>query len=426
MGVAVCATGALAFGVAACGDSGSGGGGAKVSGSKLTIYASVPLQGGSGDQGKAIENGAQVALDQVGGKVGKFTIDYKRLDDSLASTGAADEGKASQNAREALADKTAVGYIGEYNSGISKVTIPLLNKGGIMQISPANTYAGLTTNKVPGTESGEPEKYYPTGKRTYARIPPIDSVQAAALLLQMKADGCKSAHIWNSKSTYSAGLARNIVDESKKAGISIEGNDAYDPQAANYRSLAANVKSDCFVSTGEIEQNANQGIKDVATAHPDVKVYESDGDCLNASADPAKGVPPVAAPRFKCTIATLDPKSFGPDGQKFFDEYKQKYGGENPDPYAIYGYECMKLLLDSIKTASNDGKDDISRSDVVDQVFKTKNRQSVLGTYSIDAEGDTSITKYGVYKIVGGKLTFDKAIDTKPILPKGAKDPTAK
>jgi branched-chain amino acid transport system substrate-binding protein len=397
-----------------------------VSGKTLTIYASVPLQGGSGDQGKAIENGAQIAVDQIGGKIGKFKIAYKRLDDSLASTGAADEGKARENARTTISDKTAVGYIGDYNSGISQATIPLLNQGGVMQISPSNTYAGLTTNKIPGTEPGEPNKYYPSGKRTYARVPPIDSVQAAALLLQMKSDGCKSAHVWNSKSTYSAGLAKNFVDEAPKAGIKVEGNDGYDPQASNYRSLAANVKADCFLSTGEIEQNANQGLKAVAQAHPSTKIYESDGDCLNASANPKKGVPPEAAPRFKCSIATLDPKSFGPEGKKFFQQYQQKFGGGTPDPYAIYGYECMRLLLDGIKTASANGTKDVSRQDVVNEVFKTKNRKSVLGTYSIDSEGDSSITKYGVYDIKGGKLTFLRAVDTKPILPKGAKAPTAK
>src|SRR4051794_20261014 len=426
MAVALCAVAALAVGVTACGKSSKSGGGSKVSGNTLTIYASVPLQGGSGDQGKAIENGAQIAIDQAGAKVGKFKITYKRLDDSLASTGAADEGKASQNARQALADKTAVGYIGEYNSGISKVTIPLLNQGGIAQVSPANTYAGLTTNKVPGTDPGEPNKYYPSGKRTYARVVPIDTVQAAALLLEMKKDGCKTVHVWNSKSTYSAGLAKNFVNEAPKAGIKIEGNDGYDPQASNYRSLAANVKADCFLSTGEIEQNANQGLKAVATAHPNTKIYESDGDCLNASADPKKGVPPEAAPRFKCTIATLDPKAFGPEGKKFFKQYQQKYGGGTPDPYAIYGYESAKLLLDSIKKASANGTKDITRTDVVDALFQTKNRKSVLGTYSIDSEGDSSITKYGVYKIIGGKLTFSRAVDTKPLLPKGGKAPEAK
>jgi len=426
MAVALCAVAALAVGVTACGKSSKSGGGSTISGSNLTIFASVPLQGGSGDQGKAIENGAQIALDQAGGKVGKFKITYKRLDDSLASTGAADEGKASQNARQALSEKSAVGYIGEYNSGISKVTIPLLNQGGIAQISPSNTYAGLTTGKVPGTDPGEPGKYYPSGKRTYARVVPIDTVQAAALLLEMKKDGCKSVHVWNSKSTYSAGLAKNFVNEAPKTGIKVEGNDGYDPQASNYRSLAANVKADCFLSTGEIEQNANQGIKAVAQAHPTTKLYESDGDCLNASADPKKGVPPEAAPRFKCTIATLDPKAFGPQGDRFFKQYQKKYGGGTPDPYAIYGYETMSVLLDSIKRASSNGTKDISREDVVNALFQTKNRKSILGTYSLDSEGDTSITKYGVYRTIGGKLTFERAVDTKPLLPKGAKAPTAK
>jgi len=414
---------AVAAVVSACGSSSSKGGGTgKVSGTTLTIYASVPLQGSAGNQGKTIENGAALAIKQTP-KIGKYTIKFKRLDDSLASTGAADEGKGSQNARQAVSDKTSIGYIGEYNSGISKVTIPITNQGGLAQVSPANTKAGLTTNAVPGSEPGEPDKYYPTGKRTYARVVPIDSVQAAALLIAMKADGCKSVHIWNSKTAYSAGLATNVVNEAKKTGIKVEGNDGYDPKAANYRSLAANVHSDCFLNTGEAESNGNQALKDVATTHTSTKIYESDGDCLNVAADPAKGVPSAVAGRFKCTIATLDPNSFGPEGKKFFSTYKSTYHEPNPDTYAIYGYESAALLLDSIKRASANGTKDISREDVVNALFDTKNRNSVLGTYSIDKEGDTSLTDYGLYKIATSKLTFDKKIDTKQLLPQGGKNP---
>jgi branched-chain amino acid transport system substrate-binding protein len=403
-----CLVAALAVGVTACGSSGGGGSATKkISGTTLTVYASVPLQGASGGQGTAIENGAGLAVSAVGGKVGKYTINYKRLDDSLASSGAADEGKAAQNARQAVSDKTSIGYIGEYNSGISKVTIPILNKAGIAQISPANTYVGLTTSE-PGSEPGEPNKYYPTGKRTYARIVPKDTIQGAALATAAKQAGCKSIHIWNSKTTYSAGLARNLEMSAKKAGLTVEGNDGIDPKAANYRSLAAKIKSDCFIYTGEIESNGTQALKDAAATNPQMKLFAGDGDCLNASADPAKGIPPALAPRFKCTIATLDPKTFGPDGKKFFADYKAKYKGGSPDPYAIYGYEAMSLMLDSIKRASASG--DVTRQAVVDQIFKTKNRKSVLGTYSIDKNGDTSLTDYGLYKIVGGKLTFDQVI----------------
>jgi branched-chain amino acid transport system substrate-binding protein len=395
-------------GVTACGSSGGGGGSTKkISGTTLTIYASVPLQGASGGQGMAIENGAGLAVSAVGGKVGKYTIQYKRLDDSLASTGAADEGKAAQNARQAVSDKTTIGYIGEYNSGISKVTIPILNKAGIAQISPANTYVGLTTNK-PGSEPGEPNKYYPTGKRTYARIVPIDTIQAAALVTAAKNAGCTSARVWNSKTTYSAGLARNVVAAGPKAGLKIEGNDGIDPKAANYRSLAAQIKADCFIYTGEIESNGVQAVKDAASV-PSVKhLFAGDGMCLNDAADPKKGIPANIAPNFECTIATLDPKAFGPEGKKFFKDYIAKYKVSSPDPYAIYGYEAMALMIDAIKRASAGGS--VTRQAVVDQIFQTKNRNSVLGTYSIDQNGDTSLTDYGLYKITAGKLKFDKVL----------------
>jgi branched-chain amino acid transport system substrate-binding protein len=405
---------ALAVGVSACGGGGGGGAGAtsKISGTSLTVYSSLPEQGASGDQAKAIENGAKLAVQNRGGKVGKYSITYKPLDDSLASSGAADEGKGAQNARTAVQDKSAVGYVGEYNSGISKVTIPILNKAGITQISPANTYVGLTST-APGHEPGEPDKYYPTGKRTYARVVPKDTIQAAAMVTAAKQDGCKTIHVFNSKTTYASGLARNIgLAAPKVGGITIEGNDAYDPKAANYRSLASGVKADCVLETGEIEQNGVQLMKDVAAADKGVKLYGADGICLNASADPTKGIPASLAGQFKCTIATLDPKTFGPEGKKFFKDYAKAYNTPHPDPYAVYGYESMSLLLDSVQKASASGS--LTRQKVTDAVFSTKNRNSVLGTYSIDKNGDTTLTDYGLYKIVGKTLTFDRVIKAPP------------
>jgi branched-chain amino acid transport system substrate-binding protein len=137
-------------------------------------------------------------------------------------------------------------------------------------------------------------------------------------------------------------------------------------------------------------------------------LFAGDGMCLNDTADPKKGIPANLAPRFKCTIATLDPKAFGAEGKKFFKDYSAKYNVASPDPYAIYGYEAMALMLDAIKRASAKGT--ITRQSVVDQIFATKNRNSVLGTYSIDQNGDTSLTDYGIYGITAGKLTFDKVI----------------
>jgi branched-chain amino acid transport system substrate-binding protein len=400
---------ALAFGAASCGSSSKSGGGSNISGSKLTVYSSLPLQGASGPQSQAIVNGAKLAVQAINGKVGKYSLTYTALDDSTAAAGKADDATVGQNARKAVSDPTTIAYLGEYNSGATKISLPILNQAGIGQVSPSNTYVGLTTNK-PGSEPGEPDKYYPTGKRTYARVVPADNIQGAALATAAKADGCKSIEIWNSKTTYSTGLARNLQQSAAKLGLKVEGNVGIDPKAANYRSQAAAIKSDCFVFTGEIESNGVQAVKDVGTAHPTIKLYGGDGVVLNDFANPSKGLPTAIGARFKGTIATLDPTQFNAVGKQFFANYKSTYHTGNPDPYAIYGYESMALILDAIKrdAAANGGN--VSRSGVYKQLLATKNRQSVLGAYSIDANGDTTLTDYGLYKIVGGKLAFDKVI----------------
>jgi branched-chain amino acid transport system substrate-binding protein len=398
----------LAFGVAACGDDNkSSGGGSTASGTTLTIYSSLPLQGTSRGQSTDVINGEKLALDEAGNKVGDFTIKYVSLDDSTAQNpGTADEGKTAQNARQAVRDKSTIFYLGEFNSGGTKVSLPILNKANIPQISPSNTYIGLTTNE-PGSEPGEPQKYYPTGKRTYARIVPRDKIQGAALVATMKEDGCKTVTLWNDKSTYGAGLARNVKQSAQAAGLTIENEQGTDKNAPNYRSIASKIKSDCFVFAGVTGENGVQVVKDAAAASPNLKLYGPDGLSEAAFTDPKEGgIPASIAKRMKLTVATLGVKDL-PAAGPILEKYKAKYNTDRVNPYGIYGYETMSLALDAIKRAGAKGND---RDAVIKALFETKDKSSVLGSYSIDANGDTSLTDYGLYTIVDGELTYSKKI----------------
>jgi branched-chain amino acid transport system substrate-binding protein len=411
-----CLAAALAFGVGACGGGSSNGGGGSSGGGgggkTLTIYSSVPLQGASRVQTTALVNGAKLALEQAGGKAGKFKINYKPLDDSTAQAGSWTPEATSANARKAAQDSSTAVYIGEFNSGATAVSLPILNEAGVPQISPANTAVGLTTNQ-PGSSPGEPDKYYPTGKRTYVRIVPKDTIQGAALVTLMKQDGCTKVAMTNDKEVYGAGLAKNVELAAKPAGLNIISNDAIDKNAPNYRSLAQKAKSagaDCFIYAGITANNAVQLFKDFAAALPNAKMYGPDGIAESGFATPKDGgIPTSLDKRVKVTVATLSPSEYPPDGQAFFKAFTQKYGVKNPDPYAIYGYEAMRLALDAIKR-SGDG----SKPNIIKALFDTKNRQSVLGTYSIDKNGDTTLTDYGVYSIKNGELTFDKTIKAQP------------
>src|SRR6266550_1663861 len=319
----------VALGAAACSSSSSGSGGSSPasSGGTVDIYSSLPLQGASTSQTVPLVNGIKLALAQAGNKAGQWTVNYQSLDDSTAAAGKWDPGQTAADARKAASDPKAVYYIGEFNSGASEVSIPILNQAGIPQVSPANTYVGLTTN-LPGSAPGEPQKYYPTGKRTYLRIVPIDSIQAAADLMAMKQAGCSKVAVANDKEAYGAGLAQLLELEKGFYGVTIASNTGIDPTAPNFRSYASTIKdqgADCFFFAGIVSNGAVQITKDVHSAVPTAKVFGGDGVCTDTYTNATKGgVPASLYPLTECTVATQKLSAY-PGGKDFLAAYSKAY-----------------------------------------------------------------------------------------------------
>ncbi len=409
---AIGAIAAIAIVAAGCGSGSSDiSSSSKVGGAKtVDIYSSLPLQGASTAQTAPMVNGIKLALEKAGGKAGQWTVNYQSLDDSTAAAGKWDPGQTAANARRAATDPKAVYYIGEFNSGASEVSIPILNQGGIPQVSPANTYVGLTTN-LPGSAPGEPGKYYPSGTRTYLRIVPIDSIQAASDLMAMKQAGCKKVAVANDKEAYGSGLATLLELEKGFYGVTITSNTGIDPTAPNFRSYASTIQgqgADCFFFAGIVSNGAVQITKDVNSAIPKAKIFGGDGVCTDSYTSAAKGgVPASIYPLLECTVATQNLTAY-PGGKAFLAAYKAKYGTSNPDPYAIYGYEAMELGLDTIKSLGAQGD---NKSAVLRALFSITARSSVIGTYGFDKYGDTTLKSYGLYKVgSNGEPVFFKTL----------------
>jgi branched-chain amino acid transport system substrate-binding protein len=407
--------------LSACGSSSSSSssssGGASAGGGKtVDIYSSLPLQGAATAQTDPMVNGMKLALSEAGGKAGSFTVNYQSLDDSTAAAGKWDPGQTAADARKVAADPKAVYYMGEFNSGASEVSIPILNQAGISMVSPANTYVGLTTN-LPGSAPGEPQKYYPTGKRNYLRIVPIDSIQAAADLIAMKQAGCTKVAVANDKEAYGAGLATLLGLEKGFYGVTITSNTGIDPTAPNFRSYASTIQgqgADCFFFSGIVSNGAVQITKDVHAALPKAKMFSPDGACTSSyTSQKAGGVPASLDPLMQCTVATQNLAAY-PGGKQFLAAYKAKFGSAQPDPYAIYGYEAMKLGLDTITKLGAQGD---SKSAVLSALFATTSRSSVLGNYGFNKNGDTTLKSYGLYKVdsSGDPLFFKTITPTKTV-----------
>lgn len=395
------------IGLTGCGDDASEG----ERGTALTIYSSFPFQGAPRSISTSTANGIRLALKQVRHRAGDFELRYVSLDDSTVQAGNWTPEATAANARRAAQDETAIAYIGDFNSGATAISLPILNEAGLAQVSPSNTAVGLTTDE-PGAADGEPDKYYPTGTRTFVRIVPIDTIQGAAIATLMKADGCTNVFIINDEEVYGAGLARNIERSAAAQGVTVLGNSGLDPRSPNYRSIAARLESEgaeCFAFAGTTPNNAVALFKDVHAALPAARLYGGDGVSDSPFVDPAEGgIPADVARRTQITVATLPPEAYPPAGRRFFEDYEKAYGDAAPEPYAVYGYEAARLVIDAIRRAGDRGND---RGAVVEQLFRTRGRESVLGTYDIDEKGDTTLTAYGAYRIRDGLLSFNRTIE---------------
>ncbi len=366
----------------------------------VEIYSSLPLRGAAAADGRAIVAGIKLALAQLHGRAGDWRVRYISLDDASGAAGTWDLDRTLANAHRAVADPAAVYYIGEFSSDASEVSIPILNQAGLAQLSPANTYVGLTTSD-PGSASGEPSRYYPTGNRSYFRIVPRDTVQAAAGLLAMKQAGCARVAIAHDTEPYGVGLAELLEAQRGYYGVSVLSSTAIGANIPDYRSYALGLRlqgADCLYLAGTASAAAVQVARDVHLAIPTARIFGGDGVCTGTYTNAALGgVGGAVDPRFECTRLPQKLTAY-PGGRAFSAAYRARYRTPPGNPYAIYGYEAMRLGLDTISAL---GPHAGSKSAVLAALQATAGRRSVLGTYSFDKDGDTTLRSYGLYDVGG-------------------------
>jgi branched-chain amino acid transport system substrate-binding protein len=378
-------------------------------GSTVDWYSSLPLVGSSSAQTLPAVNGIKLALKQAGDKAGHYSISYQSLNDATAAAGAWQPEPTSANARKAATDSKAVYYMGEFNSGASEVSMPILNKAGVAQDSPANTYVGLTASLKGVTAKGEPGIYFPSGKRTYTRIVPLDTIQGAADLQALKSAGCTKLAIFDDTQAYGAGLEAVLADTASMYGIKVVKVASNAQVQSDYTSVAqqfASAGAQCVeVSATTATVGGTALVSAIHSALPKATILGPDGMCSAAW---------VTDTNVLCTVATLDMKAY-PGGRAFLAAYKKAYGVSNPDPYSIYGYASAELGLHALGQVKAGLSGTALRAAFVKALFATKNLSSVLGKFSINSAGDTTLTSYGLYKLAPGtskadKLTFYKTL----------------
>ncbi|MBI5093805.1 MAG: branched-chain amino acid ABC transporter substrate-binding protein [Candidatus Hydrogenedentes bacterium] len=369
----------------------------------IKIVSSLPQTGSANAQTSTMVNGIRMAIDEVGGKAGPFTVRYEPWDDASPERGQWDPAVEAANADRAIADPDVMAYIGTYNSGAAKIAMPKLNQAGVLMVSPANTWPGLTK---PGIgEANEPMTYRPSGNITYFRVVPADDIQGLVAAKWAAEMNCKKVFILHDRELYGKGVATMFQKSAPALGLEITGFEGIEPKASNYKSLVTKIRQknpDLVYFGGTTQTNAGQIAKDLRSAGLNVKYMVPDG-CYEKAFIQAAGAENVEGSAF-ITFGGVPPDRLTGKGKEFYENYKKKYNSE-PEGYAAYGYEAAKVVLDSIARA---GKKD--RGAIVAAAAATKDFEGALGKWSFDANGDTTLKTMSGNTVKNGEYAFVKVL----------------
>jgi branched-chain amino acid transport system substrate-binding protein len=379
----------------------------------IKIYASWPMQGSMIPEGTAMLNAAKMALDEVKGEVAGYKLELVFLDDASPTTGSWDGQIEASNAQKAIADESALVYFGTYNSGAAKISMPLTNKANMAQITPANSYPGLTKK---GFAAGEPDIYRPTGKINYFRTYGADDFQGASGAAWAKCLGYKKVYILDDRQLYGKGIADVFEKKAKELGLEVAGHDGIESVNIDFRALLTKVKAsgaDLLYFGGLVDSGGPQILQQMdALGFFKAGVKMMSDDAMYTDAVPAAVQPGLINGNLLVTFASPALDQLPTDvGKNFFKNYKAKYGGE-PIGWSLYSYNSVLVIIDSIKraapkiTAAKTVEE--KRIAVLEAMRATKDLDGVSGKITFDANGDPTTYLMSGFLFKDGKYVWQR------------------
>lgn len=368
-GRAACACALFAVAIAGCTQNGSSGSAVTVSGKTLTIYLS-----------DAPTSQPQVARDVLAAEQLAFKQGQPSFNGFTVQTKVVSGKEISDQARTAIQDKTAIAYLGEVVPHSSYASLGITNAADLLQVSAADTALELT--QASPVVPGSPDTYYEsksTYNQTFARVVPNTTHEARAQVQEMRNLGVTKLYVTDDGGPYGAAIA-NVVRQDAAGAFTV------------VSSLSG---ADGAFYGGSSPTAAASFFRRAAAANPQIKLFGP-----SALADPTIAGQLNPAGNLYLSAPGFLKKNLTPSGAQFVSQFTTTYG-RAPVAQAIFGYEAMSAVLAVLKKAGTAAN---NRSTVVSDFLSLKNRDSVLGTYSMNSSGDTSIAPFVFSRVQQGKL----------------------
>jgi branched-chain amino acid transport system substrate-binding protein len=355
-------------------------------------YAMV-INGPDATLGIDSRNGAEIALDDKGGKVLDHTIKFDGEDDGCSAEG----GQAAGS--KLAADPTIVAILGTSCSSAVRVAMPLWSTAGFTVISASNTAPDLTAQ---GNENNYPG---------YLRTAHNDTVQgAAAAKFAYESLGVQTAATIHDGSIYADSLQQVFADEFTKLGGTITAQESVAPDQVDMSGILTSIASGApeiiyhpiFIAAGTqllLQARQTPGLENV-------KQMGADGmfspDVMKGAGDAVEGV----------YVSSPDFTQFDADySAKFLPAYEAKFGSVPVSIFHAHAYDAMNMVLacvEKVTVKDSDGTLHIPRQGLRDCMYATKDFKGLTGNLTCTSTGDCADPKMAVYEYHAGQYPPEK------------------
>jgi branched-chain amino acid transport system substrate-binding protein len=367
---------------------------------KVKIVSSLPRIGKGKAQTDSIVNGIRLALQESAGKLPGFAIEYEDWDDASATTGIWDKDIEADNARRAIADPAVLFYVGTLDSGAIKFSLPILNRAGLVTISPGNTYPGLT--KPASIEGDEPAIYRPSHKINYYRVIATDDVQGKVAARFAHRLGAKTVYVLHDGSLYGLGTADVFLATATDLGMQVLSSGPVEIEASarnpNLIREIQRLRPDIVYYGGTTQNNAGLVARDLLQALPAPTTLVLPSGCHQRAFITTAGAQ-VLEGRVFVTLGGLPPTHLQGQGAAFMQRYRQVYG-RDPESYGVNGYVAAQVALDALARAETKDREGVRRAMATLGV-----RHDALGTWQFTEDGDTTLTTMTISTVRGGRFS---------------------
>ncbi|HET7089323.1 MAG TPA: ABC transporter substrate-binding protein [Anaerolineae bacterium] len=345
----------------------------------IKIATQSPLTGSLSALGIDLKNGAELALEQLGGDLREigFNVQLAPFDDQANP----DVGVAT--AQDIAADPDILCVVGPLLSTVAIPALEVYHQAGLAMVSPS-----ATTPRV--TEPGYVE---------INRVVGIDAVQGTVGAQFAQSIGVESVYVLHDDSAYGQGVAGFFAESAAELGLTV-----VDFVGTQERSDFAPViepvlaaEPDTVYFGGYYDQ-AGPFIRQLRELGYSGIFMGPDGLDSSALAELAGEALIGGGGTIYTTVS--GPASFYPDAAQFIEDFKARYGAE-PQPFAAQAYDATGICLSAIQQwVELTGGEVPNREQVATAVRATEDYPGITGGLSFDSRGDLAVARYFVIRIL--------------------------